>query len=139
MFFRGARENANEFEGSSFYSAYPQYDVGNALRIRATSIPLRTLSPCRVFLSTKVSYTRYNTANSFDAALTSTPSLMFVDPTDHVTNQLIQMPGLENTSNPGTGGLPYGGPQNTIQFEPDCRGPKAGTRCATAASLPTFS
>ena len=36
-----------------------------------------------------------------------------------MTNQLIQMPGLENTSNPGTGGLPYGGPQNTIQFEPD--------------------
>ncbi|HEY1806551.1 MAG TPA: carboxypeptidase regulatory-like domain-containing protein [Terracidiphilus sp.] len=119
MFFRGARENANEFEGSSFYSAYPQYDVGNAIANQSYLYSLAHTFTPSVFLSTKVSYTRYNTANSFDTSLTSTPSLMFVDPTDHVTNQLIQMPGLENTSNPGTGGLPYGGPQNTIQFEPD--------------------
>jgi hypothetical protein len=119
MFFRGARENANEFNGSSFYSAYPQYDVGNAIANQSYLYSLAHTFTPSVFLSTKVSYTRYNTANSFNAALTSTPSLMFVDPTDHVTNQLIQMPGLENTSNPGTGGLPYGGPQNTIQFEPD--------------------
>ena len=119
MFFRGARESANEFVGSSFYSAYPQYDVGNAIANQSYLYSLAHTFTPSVFLSTKVSYTRYNTANSFNAALTSTPSLMFVDPTDHVTSQLIQMPGLENTSNPGTGGLPYGGPQNTIQFEPD--------------------
>ena len=119
MFFRAGRENANEFVGSSFYSAYPQYDVGNAIANQSYLYSLAHTFTPSVFLSAKVSYTRYNTANSFDAALTSTPSLMFVDPTDYVKNQLIQMPGLENYSNPGTGGLPYGGPQNTIQFEPD--------------------
>ena len=29
------------------------------------------------------------------------------------------MPGLQNLSEPGVGGLPAGGPQNTIQIEPD--------------------
>jgi hypothetical protein len=119
MFFRGARESANEFLGSDFYSAYPQYDVGTAVTNQSYLYSLAHTFTDTLFLSAKASYTRYNTANSFNAALTSTPSLMFVDPTDHVTNQLIQMPGLENTSNPGEGGLPYGGPQNTIQFEPD--------------------
>jgi hypothetical protein len=119
MFFRGGREHADEFNGSSFYSAYPQFDVGDAIANQSYLYSLAHTFTSNVFLSAKASYTRFNTANSFNAALTSTPSLMFVDPTDHVTNQLIQMPGLENTSNPGTGGLPYGGPQNTIQFEPD--------------------
>ena len=44
---------------------------------------------------------------------------MFVSPSDPTNSQIIQMPGLENSSNPATGGLPDGGPQNTIQFEPD--------------------
>lgn len=119
MFFRGARESADQFQGSSFYSAYPQYDVGNAVSNQSYLYSVAHTFTNDLFLSTKVSYTRFNTANSFNNKLVSTPSLMFVDPTDHVTNALIQMPGLENTSNPGTGGLPYGGPQNTIQFEPD--------------------
>jgi len=49
--------------------------------------------------------------------LTQTPNLMFVSPTDPVTGGLIQLPGLQNYSEPGVGGLPYGGPQNTWQFE----------------------
>jgi hypothetical protein len=44
---------------------------------------------------------------------------MFVSPTDPVSGITIQMPGLENYSEPGVGGVPVGGPQNTIQFEPD--------------------
>ena len=119
MYVRGGRESANEFGGTTFYSAYPQFNVGSAVANQSYLYSLAHTFTPSVFLSAKVSYTRFNTADAFDAKLTSTPSLMFVDPTDHVTNQLIQMPGLENTSNPGTGGLPYGGPQNTIQFEPD--------------------
>ncbi len=44
---------------------------------------------------------------------------MFVSPTDPTTGGFIQMPGLENFSEPGVGGVPVGGPQNTIQLEPD--------------------
>ena len=119
MFFRGARENENEFVGSNSYSAYPQYDSGTADANQSYLFSLsHTFSPS-VFLSAKASYTRFSTINSFDAALTDTPNLMFVAPTDPVTGSVIQMPGLENFSEPGEGGLPYGGPQNTIQYEPD--------------------
>jgi hypothetical protein len=119
MFFRGARENEDQFPGSAFYSAYPQFNVGTAILNQSYLYSLSHTFGQNVFLAAKASFTRFNTANSFDKALTSTPSLMFVQPSDPVTGQLIQMPGLENTSNPGTGGLPFGGPQNTIQFEPD--------------------
>jgi len=117
MFFRAARESVDEFNGSAFYSAYPQYDVGTANLNNSFLYSLNhTFSP-NLFNNVKVSYTRYNDGNSFNTALTSTPNLMIVPPTDPVTNGLVQLPGLENYGEPGVGGLPFGGPQNTYQFE----------------------
>ncbi len=86
MFFRGGRENLDEFTGSNSYSAYPQYDVG--WRNDEPELPLlhephfqrQPASTTR-----RLSYTRFNTITSFDTALTSTPNLMFVSPTDPVT------------------------------------------------------
>jgi hypothetical protein len=121
MYFRGGRENENQFVGSSSYSAYPQYDVGTAILNQSYLYSVsHTFSP-NLFLGTKVSYTRYNNNTSFDTSLTGTPNLMFVSPTDPNPNAggTIQMPGLENASEPGEGGVPVGGPQNTIQIEPD--------------------
>jgi hypothetical protein len=119
MFFRAGRENLNQFVGSAFYSAYPQYNVGTAELNQSYLYSLAHTFSNNVFASLKASFTRFNTANSFDAAQTYHPNLMFVAPTDPATNGLIQLPGLENYSEPGAGGLPYGGPQNTIQIEPD--------------------
>jgi hypothetical protein len=70
--------------------------------------------------TTKVSFTRFNDKNSFDTALTNTPNLFLSAsiPSDPVNANAIQLPGLEN-STPGTGGLPYGGPENTFQLEND--------------------
>jgi|HubBroStandDraft_1064217.scaffolds.fasta_scaffold04731_2 hypothetical protein len=121
MYFRGGREGEDQFVGSASYSAYPQYDVGTAILNQSYLYSLsHTFSP-NLFLGTKVSYTRYNNNTSFNTALTGTPNLMFVSPTDPNPNAggTIQMPGLENASEPGEGGVPVGGPQNTIQFEPD--------------------
>jgi hypothetical protein len=119
MYFRGGRESENQFLGSAAYSAYPQYDVGSTFLNQSYLYSLsHTFSPS-VFLGAKVSYTRYNNNTSFDTALTETPNLMFVSPTDVATGGTIQMPGLENFSEPGEGGVPVGGPQNTIQAEPD--------------------
>ena len=119
MYFRGGRESENQFVGSSAYSAYPQYDVGTSILNQSYLYNIsHTFSPS-LFFSTKVSYTRYNNITAFNTALTETPSLMFVSPTDPNTGGTIQMPGLENFSEPGEGGVPVGGPQNTIQFEPD--------------------
>jgi hypothetical protein len=119
MYFRGGRESEDQFLGSSSYSAYPQYDVGSTFLNQSYLYNVaHTFSP-NLFLSAKASYTRYNNNTSFDTSLTGTPNLMFVSPTDPNTGGTIQMPGLENFSEPGEGGVPVGGPQNTIQFEPD--------------------
>ena len=119
MFFRAARENVNQFLGSAFYSAYPQYNVGTTDINQSYLYSLiHTFSPS-LLASAKVSFARFNDANSFNAALTNTPNLMLVTNTDPVTGGFVALPGLENLSEPGEGGLPFGGPQNTIQVEPD--------------------
>jgi hypothetical protein len=119
MFFRAARENVDQFLGSAFYSAYPQYDVGTTDVNQSYLYSLIHTFSSNLLASAKVSFTRFNDANSFNAALTNTPNLMLVTNSDPVTGGEIQLPGLENFSEPGEGGLPFGGPQNTIQIEPD--------------------
>jgi len=119
MFFRGGRESIDEFPGSTFYSAYPQYDVGTTFlnQIYLYSL-VHTFTPSLV-VSGKASYTRFNENTAFDTKQTYVPNLMFLTPSDPVTGVFIAMPGLENSNVPGAGGVPVGGPQNTIQLEPD--------------------
>jgi hypothetical protein len=119
MYFRAGREYEDDFMGSNSYSAYPQYDTGATTENQSYLYNISHTFTQSLFLSTKFSYTRFNNNTSFDNALVSTPSLMFVAPTDPATGATIQMPGLENFSEPGEGGVPVGGPQNTIQIEPD--------------------
>lgn len=119
MFFRGARENNDYFPGSNTYSAYSQYDTGTTNLNQSYLYSLAHTFSNTLFANAKASFTRFNNNTSFDHSLTYSPNLMFVTPTDPVGGQTIQMPGLENSSSPGNGGLPSGGPQNTIQFEPD--------------------
>lgn len=119
MFFRAARENNNQVAGTDFYSVYPQYDVGTDYANQSYLYSLsHTFSPSLIN-NAKLSFTRFITLNTFNAAYTNVPNLMFVSPVDPVTQGLIQMPGLINLSEPGAGGLPYGGPQNTIQIADD--------------------
>jgi len=117
MFFRYARENIDQFNGSAFYSAYPQYDVGYGAGNNSFLYSLNHVFSTNLFDNSKISFTRFNDANTFANNLVSTPNLMVVPPTDPVTNGLVQLPGLENYGEPGVGGLPYGGPQNEWQFE----------------------
>ncbi len=119
MFFRGGRESSIQLPGSNSYSAYPQYDTGTTFLNQSYLYSLSHTFTPNLFLSVKASFTRFNQNTSFDPSLLETPNLMFVSPTDPNTGAHIQMPGLENYSEPGLGGLPAGGPQNTIQIEPD--------------------
>jgi hypothetical protein len=119
MYFRGGRENIDEFTGSTFYSAYPQYDVGTSFLNQSYLYSLTHTFTPSVVLAGKASYTRFNENSTFDAKQTYVPNLMFLTPSDPVTGVFIAMPGLENSNAPGAGGLPVGGPQNTIQVEPD--------------------
>ena len=119
MYFRAGRENIDEFAGSTFFSAYPQYNVGTTFLNQSYLYSLsHTFSPSLLF-SGKASYTRFNENTSFDPKQTYVPNLMFLTPSDPVTGVFIAMPGLENANVPGAGGVPVGGPQNTIQVGPD--------------------
>jgi len=120
MFFRYARENQAYEPGSVSYSPYPQYDVGYAGLHQGFLYSLNHVFNPNLLNSAKVSFDRFYDANSFDSALTFTPNLYINsgEPKDPLTGNLIQMPGLENTG-PGSGGLPFGGTQNTLQFVDD--------------------
>ena len=115
MYFRAARRYQNEFNGSTTYGAYPQYDTGT-LNINSSYLySLNHIFSGSLLNSAKLSYTRFNDGTSFDTALVNTPNLMLVSPEDPATGANISMPGLQNLSEPGSGGVPAGGPQNTIQ------------------------
>ena len=121
MFFRAGRESQIEFPGSiSPFSPYPQYDVGYAGLNQSFLYSISHVFSPNLLNNSKVSFDRFNDADSFNAALTFTPNLFINSgsPADPATGNLIQMPGLEN-SGPGSGGLPYGGPQNTLQLNDD--------------------
>jgi len=119
MFFRYGREREDQFLGSAFYSAYPGFDVGDFTLNESYLYSFSHTYSTNLFSNTKLSFNRLNTKNSFNTAVTSTPNLMIVPPTDPATGAYIQLPGLENYGAPGEGGLPFGGPQNTIQLEHD--------------------
>lgn len=119
MFFRLGHEKIDLFDGTTSFSAYPQYNTGSASANQSYLYSISHTFNANLLNNTKVSFTRFNTNTSFDQSLTFTPNLMFVQAVDPVTNFTIQMPGLQNFSEPGVGGLPAGGPQNTIQFEHD--------------------
>jgi Carboxypeptidase regulatory-like domain len=121
MFFRFARYSENDFLGSAFYTAYPQYNVGQTNFDNSGLYSISHSFTPNLLSNTKGSFTRFNGPNSnFNTALTGTPNLYLSTgaPVDPVTGTLIQMPGLENIA-VGLGGLPVGGPQNTWQFSED--------------------
>jgi len=68
---------------------------------------------------TKLSFSRVSVGNAYNTALQNTPTLI-ISPNaqDPYTGKPFQLPGFYDT-NPANGGLPYGGPQNTIQFNQD--------------------
>jgi hypothetical protein len=120
MFFRYGREDLVQFGGAAFLSVYPAYDVGQTSLNNSYLYSLsHTFSPT-MLSNTKLSFTRLNVlAQTYNTALQSVPNLMLTGfPTDPSTGTLIQFPGLFNLA-PGIGGLPFGGPQNTIQVGED--------------------
>jgi len=123
MFFRFARYSENDFNGSVSYTPYTQFDVGGAVLDNSALYSLTHIFNSDLLSTTKVSFTRFNTAQSFDTALAFTPNLYLsssnsAQQSDSVTGNVIQLPGLENTYT-GNGGLPFGGPQNEFQLSHD--------------------
>jgi len=123
MFFRFARYTESDFAGADGYTPYPQYDVGGVNNDDSGLFSINYAIKDNLLNNTKLSFARFYTANSFNAALTNTPNLFLQNgelpqSADPATGNLIQLPGLQNSTD-GNGGLPYGGPQNTLQVVED--------------------
>ncbi len=106
-----------DFSGAAFGSPYAQYNVGSEEYGKAFLVNVsHTLTPT-VVSSTKLSFNRVNNRFSYDTALQNTPILfLFNSATLHGT--AVQLPGFYDNQT-GSGGLPYGGPENSIQGNED--------------------
>ena len=122
MFFRFARYSEDDFPGAFTYTPYAQYDTAQSNFDNSGLFSVTHSFSNSVLSNTKVSFTRFNVGTSYDTALTNTPNLYLNTTTTQssnpVTGNIIQLPGLQNATT-GTGGLPFGGPQNTLQLEQD--------------------
>ncbi len=117
MFLRYGRENFLQFPGTQFNSPYPQYNVGGQnVDDNFLFSVTHTFSPT-VFSNTKLSFNRDFTAFTFDNTLQNTPTLFLFNGAT-VNGQPIDLPGFYDRFT-GTGGLPYGGPQNAFQLNQD--------------------
>jgi len=105
--------------GGSFSSPYSQYDVGATVDNRANLLSLSHTFSQSLVSNSKLSFSRFNTSNTYNTSLQNVPTLfVFANADIPNTSSPIQLPGFYDT-NPANGGLPYGGPQNTAQINQD--------------------
>lgn len=119
LFFRYADYEETDMNGASFASPYSQYDVGAASRARAYLLSASHIFSPAIASSTKLSFSRFNAPLTYDTKLQNSPVLIVsVNAQLPTTSTFIQLPGFYDF-NPANGGLPFGGPQNTIQINQD--------------------
>ncbi len=116
MFFRYGRQSQDLFDGTTFYSPYSQYDVGSGVDNNTFLLSLSHAFSTSILSNSKASFSRFQTVNSYNTAEQNVPMLMFAGST---TSLDVAFPGLENADEPGDGGNPYGGPQDTVQLQED--------------------
>jgi hypothetical protein len=118
MFFRFGQERQILSSGTVFYSPYPQYDLGELISNNMYLYSISHSFSSTIFSSSKLSFSRFASPYTYDTAEQSVPELMFGGAS--AGGLQVTFPGLSNYMAPGgSGGLPYGGPQNTIQLEQD--------------------
>ncbi|WP_348262894.1 TonB-dependent receptor [Telmatobacter sp. DSM 110680] len=119
MFFRYVNYDEVDQSGGVFASPYPQYNVGETFQDTAYLFSLSHVFNPSLITSTKLSFSRLNTFQTYDAKLQNSPVLITsVNAQVPGTSTFIQLPGFFD-ENPAVGGLPFGGPQNTIQWNQD--------------------
>jgi len=106
-----------DFSGSQFGGPYPQYNVGSEEYGKAFLVNVTHSFTPTVLSSTKLSFNRVANSNSFNTTLQNTPTL-FLFNSATLAGHAVQLPGFYDNQT-GTGGLPYGGPENSIQGNED--------------------
>ena len=115
--FRYGRESLLTFPGSLQNSPYQQYNIGFIL-VNDTYLGTATHNFTQNLLSsTRAGFSRDVTSNEYNTALGNTPTLFLYNGAT-LAGQQLTMPGFYANFT-GTGGLPFGGPQNTIQIFED--------------------
>jgi len=117
MFFRFGRESNVNFPGAAFNSPYAQYNVGLTIKNNSYLYSINHVFTPSIFSSTKLSFARHTTGNQYNTALQNTPTL-FLNNNSSILGNPVTLPGFYDAT-AGVGGLPFGGPQNTIQVNED--------------------
>jgi len=135
MFGRFVEYNEIDQPGGIFASPYSQYNVGQTVANQAYLFSLAHVFSPSLTSATKLSFSRFNTFQSYDTSLQNVPTLdVSVNAQIPGTGTFIQLPGFFDT-NPANGGLPFGGPQNTVQIKQDMTWIKSKHSLQTGAQL----
>jgi outer membrane receptor protein involved in Fe transport len=121
LFFRYGRESLATLPGGLFASPYSQYDVGETIYNNNFLLSVIHTFSSNVLSTTRLSFFRDDEAYQFNTSLQNTPELILWNinlGSVTIAGQPVQFPGLF-AQNTGSGGLPFGGPQNTIQINED--------------------
>ncbi|WP_353065877.1 TonB-dependent receptor [Tunturibacter psychrotolerans] len=117
MYGRYVFYNELDETGAMFSSPYSQYNVGASERDNAALFGLTHEFSGSLVSSTKLSFTRHTLSQPFDTSQQNAPTL-FLYNNATIGGNLVQFPGFYSQFE-GTGGLPSGGPQNTVQISQD--------------------
>ncbi len=117
IYARYALQKLSDFSGTDYNSAYSQYNVGDTNSDNSILLNVSHIFSPSVLTNTKLSFTRFNLAQSYDTSLQQTPTLFLFNNATYASTQ-VQTPGFYSRTT-GGGGLPYGGPENTIQWNQD--------------------
>lgn len=121
MFFRYGRESLATLSGGLFASPYSQYNVAQTIYNNNFLLSVNHTFSSNFLSVTKLSFFRDDVSQQYNTALQNTPELILYNigfGLVSINGQSVQFPGLF-AQNTGSGGLPYGGPQNTIQIGED--------------------
>ena len=111
--FRYGREDVLLLPGSISNSPYQQYNVGFTLVDNTYLGTVNHNFTQNLLSNTRIGFSRHTTANTYNTDLADTPTLFLYNGASLLGQQLT-MPGFYPNFT-SVGGLPYGGPQNTVQ------------------------
>ncbi len=118
-FFRFVDYHEVDQPGAAFASPYSQYNVGESNIGQAYLLSAAHEFNASLSSLTKLSFTRANVSNTYNTSLQNVPTLFVASGAqDPFSGRQFQLPGFYDTS-PANGGLPFGGPQNTVQVNQD--------------------
>jgi len=118
MFFRYALENLVDFNGGLFSSPYSQYNVGDSQFNNQGVFAINHSFTPALYSSSKIAFGRLNIRQTFNPSVLNVPELLMNAAPISIGANPIQLPGLW-AQFAGSGGEPFGGPQNSLQLFED--------------------